>query len=153
MQPQLCSRCKKNVAVVFLTRMENGQNINEGLCLSCAKKAGLPQVDEVMRRMGLTDEDLDAISNEMLGAFGGAESLENIDDENLDEEEGKTATFPFLNRLFGGPAAASEQNSEGGEAPQRPQRGEKKNEKKVRPSENNLCTNNKAYFYLFISLE
>ena len=130
MQPQLCSRCKKNVAVVFLTRMENGQNINEGLCLSCAKKAGLPQVDEVMRRMGLTDEDLDAISNEMLGAFGGAESLENIDDENLDEEEGKTATFPFLNRLFGGPAAASEQNSEGGEAPQRPQRGEKKNEKK-----------------------
>ena len=86
MQPQLCSRCKKNVAVVFLTRMENGQNINEGLCLSCAKKAGLPQVDEVMRRMGLTDEDLDAISNEMLGAFGGAESLENIDDENLDEE-------------------------------------------------------------------
>ena len=130
MQPQLCSRCKKNVAVVFLTRMENGQNINEGLCLSCAKKAGLPQVDEVMRRMGLTDEDLDAISNEMLGAFGGAENLENIDDENLDDEEGKTATFPFLNRLFGGPAAASEQNAENGDAPQRPQRGEKKNEKK-----------------------
>ena len=130
MQPQLCSRCKKNVAVVFLTRMENGQNINEGLCLSCAKKAGLPQVDEVMRRMGLTDEDLDAISNEMLGAFGGAENLENIDDENLDDEEGKTATFPFLNRLFGGAAAASEQNAENGDAPQRPQRGEKKNEKK-----------------------
>ncbi|MBQ9647992.1 MAG: ATP-dependent Clp protease ATP-binding subunit, partial [Oscillospiraceae bacterium] len=102
MQPQLCSRCKKNVAVVFLTRMENGQNVNEGLCLSCAKKVGLPQVDEVMRRMGITDEDLDAISNEMLGAFGGAENLENIDDDEIDEEEGKTATFPFLNRLFGG---------------------------------------------------
>ncbi|MBR0311172.1 MAG: hypothetical protein IJQ98_02140, partial [Oscillospiraceae bacterium] len=116
MQPQLCSRCKKNVAVVFLTRMEDGKNINEGLCLSCAKKAGLPQVDEVMRRMGLTDEDLDAISNEMLGAFGGAESLENIDDENLDEEEGKTATFPFLNRLFGGgSSAASESQSGDGE--------------------------------------
>ena len=131
MQPQLCSRCKKNVAVVFLTRMENGQNINEGLCLSCAKKVGLPQVDEVMRRMGITDEDLDAISNEMLGAFGGAENLENIDDDDIDEEEGKTATFPFLNRLFGGPPAqSSESASESGESQQRPSRGEKKSEKK-----------------------
>ncbi|MBR3560769.1 MAG: ATP-dependent Clp protease ATP-binding subunit, partial [Oscillospiraceae bacterium] len=130
MQPQLCSRCQKNVAVVFLTRMENGKNINEGLCLSCAKKAGLPQVDEVMRRMGLTDEDLDAISNEMLGAFGGAESLENIDDDNLDEEEGKTATFPFLNRLFGGAPNASENQGGDGEVQQRPSRGEKKGEKK-----------------------
>ncbi len=85
MQPQLCSRCKKNVAVVFLTRMENGKNINEGLCLKCAKNVGLPQVDEVMRRMGITDEDLDAISNEMLGAFGGAENLENIEDYDIDE--------------------------------------------------------------------
>lgn len=131
MQPQLCSRCKKNVAVVFLTRMENGQSINEGLCLSCAKKVGLPQVDEVMRRMGITDEDLDAISNEMLGAFGGAENLENIDDDEIDEEEGKTATFPFLNRLFGGPPAqSSESASESGESQQRPSRGEKKGEKK-----------------------
>ena len=131
MQPQLCSRCKKNVAVVFLTRMENGQNINEGLCLSCAKKVGLPQVDEVMRRMGITDEDLDAISNEMLGAFGGAENLENIEDGDIDEEEGKTATFPFLNRLFGGsPAQSAESANESGESQQRPTRGEKKSEKK-----------------------
>jgi ATP-dependent Clp protease ATP-binding subunit ClpA len=135
MQPQLCSRCKKNVAVVFLTRMENGQNVNEGLCLKCAKNIGLPQVDEVMRRMGITDEDLDAISNEMLGAFGGAETLEEIDDtgESDSEEEGKTATFPFLNRLFGtppAPASESSQSGEGGETQQRAPRGEKKNEKK-----------------------
>ena len=131
MQPQLCTRCKKNVAVVFLTRMENGKNINEGLCLSCAKKIGLPQVDEVMRRMGITDEDLDAISNEMLGAFGGAENLQNIDDDEINEEEGKTATFPFLNRLFGGgqPSAQNESN-DGGEQQQRPPRAEKKNDKK-----------------------
>ena len=129
MQPQLCSRCKKNVAVVFITRMENGQNINEGLCLSCARKLGLPQVDEVMRRMGITDEDLDAISNEMLGAFGGAENLEDVGDDG-DDEEGKTATFPFLNRLFGGaqPQAAPEQG--GGDGQQRPPRSDKKNEKK-----------------------
>ena len=50
MQPQLCSRCKKNIAVVFITRQENGQNVNEGLCLKCAKNLGLPQVDEMMRR-------------------------------------------------------------------------------------------------------
>lgn len=79
MQPQLCSRCKKNVAVVFITRMENGKNINEGLCLKCAKNLGLPQVNEMMQRMGITDEDLDNISNEMMSAFGGAENLEGID--------------------------------------------------------------------------
>ena len=107
MQPQLCSRCKKNIAVVFITRQENGQNVNEGLCLKCAKNLGLPQVDEMMRRMGITDEDLDNISNEMMGAFGGAENLEGLtdaDDPDADneDEDGKTATFPFLSRFFGG---------------------------------------------------
>ena len=103
MQPQLCSKCKKNLAVVFITRQENGQNINEGLCLKCAKNLGLPQVDEMMRRMGITDEDLDNISNEMMGAFGGAENLEGLADaDNMDDEddEGKTATFPFLLSLI-----------------------------------------------------
>ena len=66
MQPQLCSRCKKNIAVVFITRQENGQNVNEGLCLKCAKNLGLPQVDEMMRRMGITDEDLDNLNGEMM---------------------------------------------------------------------------------------
>ncbi len=104
MQPQLCSRCKKNVAVVFITRMENGKNINEGLCLKCAKNLGLPQVNEMMQRMGITDEDLDNISNEMMSAFGGAENLEGIDaPDGDDEEDGKTATFPSsAGRLFGG---------------------------------------------------
>ena len=113
MQPQLCSRCKKNIAVVFITRQENGQNVNEGLCLKCAKNLGLPQVDEMMRRMGITDEDLDNISNEMMGAFGGAENLEGLtdaDDPDADneDEDGKTATFPFLSRFFGGNPAANE---------------------------------------------
>ena len=128
MQPQLCSRCKKNIAVVFITRQENGKNVNEGLCLKCAKNLGLPQVDEMMRRMGITDEDLDNISNEMMGAFGGAESLEGLtdaDDPNDGDEDGKTATFPFLSRFLGGAPAA---NDAGGEEPQRP-RGDKKTEK------------------------
>ena len=134
MQPQLCSRCKKNIAVVFITRQENGQNVNEGLCLKCAKNLGLPQVDEMMRRMGITDEDLDNISNEMMGAFGGAKNLEGLtdaDDPDADneDEEGKTATFPFLSRFFGGnPAANDAQNGNEGEQTQSP-RSNKKVEK------------------------
>ena len=134
MQPQLCSRCKKNIAVVFITRQENGQNVNEGLCLKCAKNLGLPQVDEMMRRMGITDEDLDNISNEMMGAFGGAENLEGLtdaDDPDVDneDEDGKTATFPFLSRFFGGnPAANDAQNGNEAEQTQSP-RSNKKVEK------------------------
>ena len=134
MQPQLCSRCKKNIAVVFITRQENGQNVNEGLCLKCAKNLGLPQVDEMMRRMGITDEDLDNISNEMMGAFGGAENLEGLtdaDDPDADneDEDGKTATFPFLSRFFGGnPAANDTQNGNEAEQTQSP-RSNKKVEK------------------------
>ena len=134
MQPQLCSRCKKNIAVVFITRQENGQNVNEGLCLKCAKNLGLPQVDEMMRRMGITDEDLDNISNEMMGAFGGVENLEGLtdaDDPDADneDEDGKTATFPFLSRFFGGnPAANDAQNGNEAEQTQSP-RSTKKVEK------------------------
>ena len=130
MQPQLCSRCKKNVAVVFITRMENGKNINEGLCLKCAKNLGLPQVNEMMQRMGITDEDLDNISNEMMSAFGGAENLEGIDaPDGDDEEDGKTATFPFLGRLFGGQNGDAPAPADGAaDGPGRAERG-KKNDK------------------------
>ena len=115
MQPTLCSRCKKRVAVVYISKIENGQTINEGLCLKCAKELGLPQVNDMMRRMGITDEDLDAISDEMMQAFGGAESMEGLipqDDEDDDSEDGKTATFPFLSRLFGNGEAPAPTNGE-----------------------------------------
>ena len=86
MQPQLCSRCKKNIAVVFITRQENGQNVNEGLCLKCAKNLGLPQVDEMMRRMGITDEDLDSLNNEMMQAMNTIENVEDLPGGDEDEE-------------------------------------------------------------------
>ena len=106
MQPTLCSRCKKNVAVVYISRMENGQTVNEGLCLKCARDLGLPQVDDMMKRMGISDEELDTLNSEMLQALNGVENIEDLPaGEDLGEEdEGKTATFPFLNRLFGGAA-------------------------------------------------
>ncbi len=105
MQPTLCSRCKKNVAVVFISKLEGDKTINEGLCLKCAKELGLPQVDDMMKRMGISDEDLETLNSEMMQAFNGVENIEDLPggDESSDgEEDGKTATFPFLNRLFSG---------------------------------------------------
>ena len=105
MQPAICSRCGKNVAVVFITKIENGQTKNEGLCIKCARDLHIKPVDDVINRMGMTDEDIDAFSGEMLNAMNGVEELMSTTDEGSDEEDdGKTATFPFLNRLFGGPA-------------------------------------------------
>ena len=126
MQPTLCSKCKKNVAVVFISRQnEKGEMINEGLCLKCAAQLGLPQVEEMMKRMGISPEDLENINNEMMQAFGGAEELSDMpapqdEDDEDDGESGKTATFPFLNRLFGGsnpPAEKSDAPSGREEAP------------------------------------
>ena len=115
MQPTLCSRCKKNIAVVFIAKMEGDQTTNEGLCLKCAKDLGLPQVDDMIKRMGISDEDLENINNEMMQAMSGAENLMDLpggDEDDGEEEEGKTATFPFLNRLFSG--GEMPKNSEGG---------------------------------------
>lgn len=61
MKMKLCSRCKKNIAVVFLTKIENGEVVNDGLCLKCARQLGIRQVQDVMDNMGITDDDLDNI--------------------------------------------------------------------------------------------
>ena len=118
MQPTLCSRCKKNVAVVFISRTnEKNETVNEGLCLKCAAQLGLPQVEDMMKRMGISPDDLEGLNNEMMQAFGGAEEMSDLPegDGEDDEESGKTATFPFLNRLFGSVSPA-EKPEEGGAA-------------------------------------
>ena len=115
MQPTLCSRCKKNVAVVFISKLDGDKTINEGLCLKCAKDLGLPQVDDMMKRMGISDEDLETLNNEMMQAMNGVENIEDLpggDEDDGEEEEGKTATFPFLNRLFSGSDAQKGGESE-----------------------------------------
>ena len=146
MQPTLCSRCKKNVAVVFISKMEGDKTTNEGLCLKCAKELGLPQVDDMMKRMGISDEDLDTLNNEMLQAMSGVENIEDLpggEDAGEEEEEGKTATFPFLNRLFGNngsnpPAQTQQPSGEGSAAPNNG--GGRKTEKK-RKFLDNYCIN------------
>lgn len=121
MKPTLCSKCKKNLAVVFITKIENGETINEGYCLKCAKELGIKPVDDMISRMGLSDEDLESISGEMLGAMNGLEGLmanaQNQDDDTDDEDDdnaSQTATFPFLNKLFG--AAGNNGGNTSGEA-------------------------------------
>ncbi len=142
MQPTLCSRCKKNVAVVFISRMnEKNEMVNEGLCLKCAAQLGLPQVEDMMKRMGITPEDLENINNEMMQAFGGAEEMNDLPDgeDEDDEESGKTATFPFLNRLFNnGSNPPAEQPREGSNAGAQPA-GRKKEQK--RKFLDNYCIN------------
>lgn len=109
MQPTLCSRCKKNVAVIFITRIENGESHNEGLCLRCARELHIKPVDEMMEKLGISDADLDNLTGDvaemlgsmgMLGGDGAADADADASDADTDEDDGKTATFPFLNRLF-----------------------------------------------------
>ena len=143
MQPTLCSKCKKNVAVVFISRMnEKNEMVNEGLCLKCAAQLGLPQVEDMMKRMGITPEDLENINSEMMQAFGGAEELDAPVDEGEedDEESGKTATFPFLNRLFNNgsnPPAEQQPFQNGGTG----QQGTGRKTEKKRKFLDNYCIN------------
>ena len=110
MQRTICSRCKKNIAVIFITKIENGQSTNEGLCLKCAKELKIKPVEDIIRKMGLSDDDLDNLSSEMVEAMNGIEALTEIEDGDNDED-GKTATFPFLNKLFGNQGGQAEENA------------------------------------------
>ena len=112
MHPTLCSRCKKNLAVIFVTKMEEGKASSEGYCLKCAQEMGLKPVDDIMKRMGLTDEDVERLNSEMKETFDNLMNLQmpdgdlSVGQEEEEEDDGEdmsqTATFPFLNKLFGG---------------------------------------------------
>ena len=153
MQPTLCSRCKKNVAVIFITRLEGGQTKNEGLCLKCARELHIKPVDDVINKMGLSDEELDGLTSEMMEALGNAEGLMDIENSDSDtDDEGKTATFPFLNRLFGNMGGQKPENSapggeltpaqsgpeQGGQSQQGPQQAPPRPKKKFL---DNYCIN------------
>ena len=97
MQPKLCTKCKKNIAVVFITKVENGVTMNEGFCLKCARSLGIPQIDQAVKQMGFSEEDLDNLTDEMSGMFGQLD----MDEAAQDDMDSQTATFPLLNQLFG----------------------------------------------------
>ena len=123
MQPKLCTKCRKNVAVLFITKIENGNTLNEGYCLKCARSLGIPQIDEAVKQMGISEEDLEMLSDEMGSFFGQMGDEDKFDDDEVDSQ---TATFPLLNQLFGGrndmpaqppkqPESKKEKEKEGGD--------------------------------------
>ena len=158
MKPTLCSRCKKNVAVVFITRLDpNGQNShNEGLCLKCARELNIRPVTDMIEKMGLSDEELEGLTNEMMSAFDGTESMQDLigniteslrdvageRDDDEDEEEGRTATFPFLNRLMGNMNGQEEKTDET-PAPSAPQGGKDKAQGRAEKPERKARTKRK----------
>ena len=134
MQPALCSRCKKNAAVIFITKLENGTTQNEGLCLKCAKDLGIKPIDDMMKKMGITDEDLESLTSEMMNAFGGAEGMESLMNpampDSEEEDDGRTATFPFLSQLFGNNPPAARENGDSTPPPPKSEKAPKQSKHK-----------------------
>ena len=128
----MCSRCHKNVAVIFISKLEGGETKNEGLCLKCARELGIKPIDDMMKKMGISDDDLDNLTSEMMSAFGGAEGMEGLmaqpDGGDDEQDDGRTATFPFLSQLFGGGSGPSgeppkgEKNAANGKGERPPKR-------------------------------
>ena len=123
MQPKLCTKCKKNIAVVFITKVEGGVTMNEGYCLKCARSLGIPQIDAAVKQMGFSDDDLEVLSDEMSSMFA-----QNAGQDEDDEADGRTATFPMLNQLMGNMPG---ENLPANNPPtEEPKDGEKKKNKK-----------------------
>lgn len=140
----LCSRCKKRPAVVFITSMHGNEKKNEGLCMVCAKEANIPQISEYMEQLGITDEDLEQMSDQMMEIFdgdgfemGGADTLlPHI--ENMLESSGLSGLKNMLtpkNEKDENPS--NEKKAKG--KPEKP--GDKKKKKKELKFLDNYCTN------------
>jgi ATP-dependent Clp protease ATP-binding subunit ClpA len=110
----MCSRCGKNVAVIFVTKSENGIQKNEGYCLKCARELHLPAIDDMMNRFGISDDDIEQATEAMAGAFGGLEQLmpQDAEDDGDADSEGKAPTFPFFKMFMNG-GAGSDPNDHG----------------------------------------
>ncbi len=107
MNLKLCARCKKRPAVIFITRMEQNETINEGICLKCAKELGLKPVDDIMEKMGITEEDIDKMDMEMSEMMAGNDLP--VPEDADDSSDGHTPPIDFQ-KLFGGLFADSATN-------------------------------------------
>ena len=153
MHMPLCSRCHKNVAVVFISKMEEGSTSNEGYCLKCAKELGLKPIDGLMRQMGITEDDLDQITDEMTNMH----SLMNTEDDDAEDAEidpdeddadgqddsfdfGGTHTFPFLDKMFSGNDNTEAPREESGTDVREDDARRKKKEAKKRKNLSAYCT-------------
>ena len=114
MELQLCARCKKNPAVVFITRLENNKTVNEGICLKCAKELGIKPIDDMIKKMGLTDEDIENMNAGLEGFM--SENLPDVNDGDDKMEDGGAPAIdlPKLFRNFGFAAPSGETSSRAG---------------------------------------
>ena len=125
---KLCSKCKKRPAVVFMSNPLNPNAEPEGLCLMCAKELGIKPVDDMLKSMNISDEDIEMMSNQFLEAVSDSDML--LDDESLNDETfdmGTAPAIPFLKNIFGG-SKDKEDNDEN--TKQKQAKGEKSKKKK-----------------------
>ena len=103
MNTPLCSRCGKNPAIIFITKIENNESKNEGLCLKCARELHIKPIDDIMSRFGISDDDIEDLTGEAMNYLNGM-GVDGLlpDGEDDAGDDGKTATFPFFGKLFGG---------------------------------------------------
>lgn len=114
-----CSRCKKRIAVVFITRVENGKTINDGLCIQCARELGIKPVNDLVEKMGVSDEDLENMGNELENLIAGSST-----DDKDGSSTSPSSPFPFLENLFQETNSGS--NSAGNEKTREPKSRENK---------------------------
>ena len=91
---KLCSRCKKNPAVIYISKIEGDKTTQEGLCIKCAMELNIGPIKDMLSKMGITDEDIDSLNEQFGNAF-----LNSDGDDNF--ENGGAPTLPFLQGLFG----------------------------------------------------
>ena len=99
---KLCSRCKKRPAVVFVANAADTNSEPDGLCLVCAKELGIKPIDDMLKKMDITDEDIAAMSEQFMDIM--SPDGDGIDDEALNDETfdlGTAPAIPFLNKIFG----------------------------------------------------
>lgn len=149
----MCSRCKKRPAVMFISTMSGSERKSEGLCLNCAKELGLPQVNEYLQQMGISEEDFDSavdslfgedgiVDNDMLKQFGIGKDDDDDSDDDDDEivfesskdskdedslfERGGAGTMPnFLKNLFGSDKDDTTQEKKPRKKPEKPDKKRK----------------------------
>ncbi|HBN85762.1 MAG TPA: hypothetical protein DDZ89_18190, partial [Clostridiales bacterium] len=109
-----CSICKKNIAVVFITKIINGKQIQQGLCISCAKKQGIKPINDILEQTGLSEEDLDRMNTDMMDKMlgdGELDDMEDLDDSGEEigdfadispqpEDGSQNSIMGFINRFF-----------------------------------------------------
>ncbi len=121
---KLCSKCKKRPAVVFISNPANANSEPEGLCLVCAKDLGIKPVNDMLKSMNMSDEDIEMMSNQFMDMFS---PEEEDDSETASLEMGTTPAIPFLNNLFGNGTVDEPQHEKSGV---KSGKGEKQKKKK-----------------------